>query len=54
MFKMTRIQLEKIDNIDVHLFLEKGMRGGVSNISKRYSKSDESTEIMYWDMNNFK
>ena len=28
--KMTGIQLEKINNIDVHLFLEKGMRGGVS------------------------
>ena len=28
------------------------MRGGVSYISKRYSKSDENTEIMYWDMSN--
>ena len=52
MLKMTIIQLEKIDNVDVHLFLEKGMRGGVGYISKRYAKSDESTEIMYWDMNN--
>ena len=52
MLKMTGIQLEKIDNVDVHLFLEKGMRGGVGYISKRYAKSDESTEIMYWDMNN--
>ena len=49
---MTGIELEKINNIDVHLFLEKGMRGGVSYISKRYSKSDENTEIMYWDANN--
>ena len=30
MLKMTSIRLEKINNIDVHLFLEKGMRGGVS------------------------
>ena len=52
MLKMTGIQLEKIDNIDIHLFLEKGMRGGVSYISKRYSKSDEDTEIMYLDVNN--
>ena len=51
MLKMTGIQLEKINNIDVHLFLENGMGGGVSYISKRYSKSDENTEIMYWDMN---
>ena len=28
------------------------MRGDVSYISKRYSKSNENTDIMYWDMNN--
>ena len=53
MLKFTSIQLEKISNIDIHLFLEKGMRGGVTYISKRYSKSDEHTDIMYWDANNF-
>ena len=52
MLKMTGVRLEKIDDIDVHLFSEKGMRGDVSYISKRYSKSDEGTDIMYWDMNN--
>ena len=52
MLKMTGIQLEQINNIDVHLFLEKGMRGGVSYISKRFSKSDENTDITYWDTNN--
>ena len=52
MLKMTGIQLEKINNIDVHLFSEKGMRGGVSYITKRYSKSDQNTTIMYWDANN--
>ena len=52
MLKMTGIRLEKINNIDVHLFLEKGMRGGISYISKGYSKSDENTDIMYWDANN--
>ena len=35
MLKMTGIKLEKVGNIDMHLFLEKGMRGGVSYISKR-------------------
>ena len=49
---LTGIQLEKINNVDVHLFLEKGMRGGVSYISKRYSKSDQNKTIMYWDANN--
>ena len=52
MLKMTGIQLENIHNIDIHLFLEKGIRVGVSYISKRYSKSDENTDIMYWDANN--
>ena len=52
MLKMTGRKLEKINNIDVHLFLEKGMRGRVSYISKRYSKSDQNTKIMYWDANN--
>ena len=52
MLKMTGIQLEKINNIDVHLFLEKEIRGDVSYISKRYNKSDKNTDIMYWDVDN--
>ena len=40
MLKMIGIQLEKINNIDVHY------------ISKRYSKSDSHKNIMYWDANN--
>ena len=52
MLKMTGIHLEKINNIDVHLFLEKGMRGGISYISKRYSKSSDKKTTMYWDANN--
>ena len=47
MLKMAGIKLQKIDNIDRHLFLEKGMRGGISYISKRYSKSDSDKTIMY-------
>ena len=38
MLKMTGIKLELISNTDMHLFIEKGMRGGISYISKRYSK----------------
>ena len=52
MLKMAGVQLETINNIEIHLFLKKRMRGGVSYISKRYSKSNENTEIMYWDLNN--
>ena len=52
MLKMTGTELQKIDNIDMHLFLEKGTRGGVSYISKKYSRSDQNKTIMYWDANN--
>ena len=47
MMKVTGIRLEKINDIEVHLFLEKEMRGGASYISKRYAKSDANTEIVY-------
>ena len=50
--KMTGTELQKIDNIDMHILLEKGMRGGISYISKRYSKIDKNKTIMYWDANN--
>ena len=52
MLKMISITLEKINDIDMYLFLEKGMRGGISYISKRYSRSTDDIDIMYWDMNN--
>ena len=52
MLKMTGIKLEKINNIDTHLFIEKGMRGGILYISKRYAKADDNNTIMYWDANN--
>ena len=51
MLKMTGKKLEKIHDIDVHLFIEKGMRGGISCISKRYAKADDNT-IMYRDADN--
>ena len=52
MLKMNGIESQKIDNIDMHLFLEKGMRGGISYISKIYSKIDKNKTKMYWDANN--
>ena len=45
--KMTGIKLQKIDIIDMHLFIEKGMRGGISYISKRYSSIKDNNTIMY-------
>ena len=35
-----RIELKLILNIDMYLFIEKSMRGGISYIAKRYSKAN--------------
>ena len=40
MFKMAGIELEKISDMDKYLFTEKGLRGGISYISKRYAKAN--------------
>ena len=40
LLKMTKVELEKISGADMHLFVEKGMRGGISYINKRYSKAN--------------
>ena len=63
MLKMTGIKLEKISDIDMYYFIEKGTRGGVSYIAKKYAKANNkymndydtgkpSTFITYLDMNN--
>ena len=63
MLKMTGVDLRLINDIDKYLFFEKGMRGGVSCITRRYCKANnkyvtdynkykESTYITYWDVNN--
>ena len=63
MLEMTDMELEKILDIDKHLFIEKVLRGGISCIDKRYAKANNkyindydpkkpSTFITYLDMNN--
>ena len=63
MLKMTGVKLEKIPDIDKYLFIEKGLRGGISYIAKRCAKANNkymydydpkkpSTFISYLDMNN--
>ena len=42
MLKITGVELERISNIDVYSFLEKGMKGGISYISKKYANLDDS------------
>ena len=61
--KMTGVDLELFTDINMLLFIEQGVRGGVSMISQRYAKSNipntaeydpsqASQYIMYWDANN--
>ena len=38
MLKITGVKLEKIFDIDIYLFIEKGLRGGISYIAERCSK----------------
>ena len=63
MLKMTSVKLEKISDNDKYLFTEKGLRGGISYIAKKYAKANNkyindhdpekrSTFITYLDMNN--
>ena len=63
LLKKTGVELELLTDLDMHLFIERGMRGGISMASKRYAKANnplvegynpaESTNyITYLDANN--
>ena len=63
MLKRSGVELEKISDIDIYLFFEKGLRGGIFYIAKRHSKTNNkyiknydptkpSKYISYLDMNN--
>ena len=63
MLKMIKVELEKTSNPDIHLLIEKGMRGGISDVAKRYSKANNKycpdydkekpgKYIIYLNMNN--
>ena len=64
MLKMTGVKLEKISDIGKYLFIEKGLKRGISYIAERYTKANNkymndydpkkpSTFISYLDMSNF-
>ena len=40
MLKMTSVKLEKISDIGKYLFIEKRLKGGISDITKRYAKAN--------------
>ena len=61
--KKTGVELELLTGIDMHLFVERGLRGGISMVSKRYAKANNpqvpgydpskpNKHIMYLDANN--
>ena len=60
---MICVKLEKISDIDIYLFIEKGLRKRISYIAKRYSEANNkymrdydptkpSKYISYLDINN--
>ena len=64
LLKKTGVELELLTDYDQHLFIEKGMRGGISMVSKRYARANNpliegynssaqpNTYILYLDANN--
>ena len=62
LLKYTAIELELLTDYDQHLFIEKGMRGGISMASKRHARANnpgvpgydpsEENNHMYYDANN--
>ena len=64
MLKKTGVKLQLLTDIDMHLMVECGMRGGIAMISHRYAKANnthlgesydntkEQSYIAYWDANN--
>ena len=44
---MTGIELELISDIDIHLFIEKGMRRGISYVAKKFSKANNKYMQFY-------
>ena len=55
MLKMTGIGLDLISDQDMYLFLMDSIRGGITQVNKKYSKADNKyTRIQFDEWNNKK
>ncbi|BFZ23189.1 hypothetical protein BsWGS_26228 [Bradybaena similaris] len=63
LLKKTKVELELLTDLDMHLFFERGKRGGLSMVSKRYAEANNplvggydaskpKSWFMYLDANN--
>ena len=59
LLKKTKVQLELLTDINMHLFMEKGLRGGVCRFAKAnypqcpdYDSTKPNSWVMYLDSNN--
>ena len=63
MLKYTGVELALLDDPDMYLMIESGIRGGVATITKKYAKANNPKQstcdetkptnyLMYWDANN--
>ena len=63
LLKKTGVELELLTDLEMHLFIERGMRGGILMVSKRYTEANNpmlpdydaskpKKFIMYLDANN--
>ena len=63
LLKYTGVNLKLLTDVNKHLFVERGLRGGISMVSRRFCKAnnphlcgynpqEETSYIMYYDANN--